>query len=107
MRRVLIAIVFVAAAGCGNGASATLDDLESNAQEMLDTDELEGELMTQIESQIDSTKVTVDCPADVVLEEGGTFECSGEDASGATFTVQVSQSDDQGNVTWEVTDASA
>jgi hypothetical protein len=71
----------------------------------LDTDGLETELTTQIEAQTGSTITAVDCPADVEVETGGTFECTAEEDSGATFTIQVTQTDDQGNVEWEVVDA--
>ncbi|MGZ8631161.1 MAG: DUF4333 domain-containing protein [Actinomycetota bacterium] len=73
----------------------------------LDTDGLEGELTTQIEEQTGTTITTVDCPADVEVKTGGTFECTAEEESGTTLTIKVTQADDQGNVEWEVVDASA
>jgi len=73
----------------------------------LDTDGLEGELKRQIEQQTDSTITSVDCPADVEVQAGESFECTAEEESGTTFTLTVTQRDDQGNVDWEVTDASA
>lgn len=73
----------------------------------LDTDGLEGQLKSQIQDQTGTTITAVDCPADVQVEAGGTFECTAEEESGATFTVRVTQSDDQGNVEWEVVDATA
>ena len=91
-RLAAIAVLAIAAAAC---------------TKTLDTDGLEGELQSQIEAQTDSTITSVDCPADVEVETGGTFECTAEEESGATFTLQVTQTDDQGRVEWEVTDASA
>ena len=73
----------------------------------LDTGGLEGQLKNQIQDQTGTTITAVDCPADVQVEAGGTFECTAEEESGATFTVRVTQSDDQGNVEWEVVDATA
>ncbi|MDH4112868.1 MAG: DUF4333 domain-containing protein [Actinomycetota bacterium] len=73
----------------------------------LDTDGLEGMLKTDIADQVQAVITAVDCPADVEVETGATFECTAEEESGTTFTIQVTQSDDQGNVEWEVVDASA
>jgi hypothetical protein len=73
----------------------------------LDTDGLEGELRSQIETQTQSGVSSVDCPSDVEVETGGTFECTAEEESGASFTIRVTQSDDQGNVEWEIVDAAA
>ena len=72
----------------------------------LDTDGLEGELQTQVEQQTGSTISAVDCPADVEVETGGTFTCTAEEESGTTFEIRVTQSDDRGNVEWEVVGAS-
>lgn len=88
-------------------AVALLAIVAAACSKTLDTEGLEGELKGQIESQTDSTITSVDCPADVEVETGATFECTAEEESGATFTIQVTQSDDQGNVEWEVIDASA
>ena len=73
----------------------------------LDTEGLEGELKGQIEDQTDSTITSVDCPEDVEAKAGEVFDCTAEEGSGATFTIQVTQRDDAGNVDWEVIDASA
>jgi len=92
VRLAAIAVLAIAAAAC---------------TKTLDTDGLEGELRGQIEEQIPGPISSVDCPPDVEVEAGGTFECTAEEESGATFTIQVTQSDDQGNVAWEVIDATA
>ncbi len=90
--------VRVAAAACLALAAAA-------CTKTLDTDGLEGELQAQVEQQTGSTISAVDCPADIEVETGGTFTCTAREESGATFTIQVTQRDDQGNVEWEVTDA--
>jgi hypothetical protein len=69
----------------------------------IDTQGLERELRQQIEEQTSTTIATVECPDDVDVETGGTFECTGTAESGETFTISVVQTDDQGNVRWEVT----
>lgn len=91
---ILYAIFLVASVGC-------------TSTDMLDIDKLEGVLKTQIESQTDATIESVDCPSDVEIEKGGTLECTGVDASGTTFTIEVTQTDDTGRVHWEVAGSSA
>ena len=91
---VLTAIFVVASVSC-------------TSTDMLDTDKLEGVLKTQIEEQTDATVESIDCPSDVEIEKGGTLECTGVDGSGTTFTVEVTQTDDTGNVHWEVAGGSA
>jgi hypothetical protein len=73
----------------------------------LDTDGLEGDLKEQVEDQSPITITSVDCPADVEVKTGGTFECTAVEESGATFTIKVTQINDQGKVEWELVDASA
>jgi hypothetical protein len=90
VRLAAVAVLAVAAAAC---------------TKTLDTDGLEGELKSQIEGQVNRTIAGVDCPADVEVETGGAFECIAEEEDGGTFTIQVTQTDDQGNVEWEVTGA--
>jgi hypothetical protein len=91
-RFVAVAVLALAAAAC---------------TKTLDTDGLEGDLKSQIEDQTDSTITSVDCPPDIEAKAGGTFECTAEEGSGATFTIRVTQRDDAGRVDWEIIDASA
>jgi hypothetical protein len=71
----------------------------------LDTEGLEPQLQDQIEAKTGSTITGVDCPGDVKVETGLTFQCTATEESGATFTVEVVQTNDAGNVTWKFTDA--
>jgi hypothetical protein len=74
----------------------------------LDTEGLESQLKSQIEEQTDGSFTSVDCPDDVEAKAGETFDCTAEEEeSGATFTIRVTQRDGEGNVDWEVVDASA
>jgi hypothetical protein len=86
-------------------AVATLALAAAACTKSLDTGGLETKLQDQIEVQTGSTITTVDCPDDIKVESGGTFDCTATDDSGATFTIEVVQTDDKGNVSWEVTDA--
>jgi Domain of unknown function (DUF4333) len=71
----------------------------------LDTDGLEEQLQTQVAAELGTTITAVDCPPDVEVESGGTFNCMAEDESGATFTLKITQRDDQGNVRWSLASA--
>jgi hypothetical protein len=72
----------------------------------LDTDDLESRLSDQVRQQIGTEVTSVDCPSDIKVEAGGTFECDATERSGATFTIRVVQTDDDGHVTWDIVNAS-
>ncbi len=61
--------------------------------------------MEQIGAETQSVITGVDCPSDIKVEVGGTFECTLTEESGSTFTIEVVQTDDQGRVTYEFVDA--
>jgi hypothetical protein len=46
--------------------------------------------------------VTLDCPDLISVEKGATFSCSATDAAGRQARVQVTFTDNQGNVTYKV-----
>ncbi len=73
----------------------------------LKIDQLESSLEGQLEDQLQTSGVTVNCPGDVKAEAGSTFECTGTLPNGDTITIRVTQKDDNGNVTWKVVDASS
>ena len=64
---------------------------------------LETQLENQLNTQLKTTGITVDCPTDVKAEAGGQFDCTGTLSTGQTITVHVTQTDSDGHVTWEVT----
>ncbi len=68
----------------------------------LDTAKLETELKTQIAAQTDVPIGSADCPDDVAIEQGNTFNCTVTTADGTPLTVIVTQDDDEGNVSWEL-----
>jgi hypothetical protein len=100
---VIVCLLLAGLVGCAGEDDAPRDAPPASAVEMLDTDGLEQDLKQQIESQTDTTVRTVDCPT-VELEAGASFDCVAEDRSDATYTIVVTQTDDQGNLVWEVTD---
>lgn len=73
--------------------------------QVLDEATLEDTLRTQLEERLGETGITVDCPADVAVEQGGVFECTATGADGAGATVEVTQRDDEGTVEWRIVDA--
>ena len=72
----------------------------------LDTDSLEQTLKERVAADTGSQITSVTCDEDVAAEAGGTFECVATEGSGSTFRLEVTQTDDQGNVTYEYVDAS-
>jgi hypothetical protein len=90
VRSVGVAALVLAAAACAK---------------TLDTTELEGSLKDQLETQLDVTGLSVECPDDIEAEAGATFVCTATGTDGSTATIEVTQSDDEGNLTWEIVDA--
>lgn len=71
----------------------------------IDSAELEGSIRKQAEEAYAPFEVgEVDCPEGIELEEGNVFECDLE-IEDATVDIEVTQEDDDGNVTIEQTDA--
>ncbi len=71
----------------------------------LDTSNLESTLKGQVESQLKASGLTVSCPDNIKVESGATFECTASDPSGQSLTIEVTQTDDQGHVTWRLSGA--
>jgi hypothetical protein len=69
----------------------------------LDTGGLETQLESQLNTQLKTTGITVDCPSDIKAESGGTFDCTATVPDAGTVTVHVTQTDNDGHVTWAVT----
>lgn len=67
----------------------------------LDMAKIEKSITDGIAEQLELT-VTVECPESVTQEAGSTFDCIATAEDGSTATVLVSQTDDEGNVTWEL-----
>jgi outer membrane murein-binding lipoprotein Lpp len=70
----------------------------------VNTDDLEGQIAQELEAQAGVRARSVECPDDVAPEAGATFECTATAEDGSTATITVTQQDDQGNLSWEVTD---
>jgi hypothetical protein len=71
----------------------------------LDIDKLETTVATEMQTQLNlSGTPTVTCPDPVPIEQGNVFTCTAE-LDGDSVDVEVTQTDDQGNVTWQTVDA--
>jgi hypothetical protein len=88
----LFVAVLVVAAGC-------------TRTKTLDANQLDQMLATKMQEQLGVQGVTVSCPDDVDVAAGGTFNCTATNPNGSTITIQVAQTDDQGNVTFKVVGA--
>jgi hypothetical protein len=78
--------IAVLASACG---PAVLDD--GKLQDVIATDFAK---QTHVEVQ------SVDCPDGQKIAQGATFNCTLTAADGTTYTIKVTQTDDQGNVHW-------
>jgi hypothetical protein len=95
-RLAAMAIMAVLAVGCSTLVPKTLD-----------TGALEGTLRDQIEAQLGVNGLSVDCPDGVKAKAGGSFECTATTAEGSTLTIRVTQTDDDGRVTYSLVGAGA
>jgi hypothetical protein len=68
----------------------------------LDSEGLETELGTQMNTKLETTGITVDCPEDIKAESGAEFDCTGTVPDAGTVTIRVTQTDGDGHVNWEV-----
>ena len=73
-------------------------------EEQLDMGKIEKGIKDGIEKQNPGTRVeAVDCPDDVEVKKGGTFDCKVKGAQkGQEATAKVTQTDDEGNVRYVV-----
>lgn len=68
----------------------------------LDTDGLEDQIRSLMEERGGPAVTEVTCPDEIEVEAGATFECTAT-GDGVEWVVQVTQTDDQGNVEIEIT----
>jgi hypothetical protein len=71
----------------------------------LDAGELNQRIATDMESTLGIQDASVSCPDDVPAEAGRTFDCTATNPDGTTLTIEVTQTDDQGRVSYKVAGA--
>ena len=68
----------------------------------LDTEEAESAIKSGITSRTGVKIDSVSCPGDIEAEQGGTFRCVAVASNGQRAQVEVTQRDDEGNVSWQL-----
>lgn len=63
--------------------------------------DLNKEISAELQSKFD-VEAVVECPDDIEAKKGGSFACTARDEKDNSLSVQVTQSDDQGNVEWSM-----
>lgn len=85
----------------GAGALVVAATLSGCSAQELDVDKLESTISTEMQSQLDLPAApTVTCPDSIPIEQGKVSTCTAE-LDGDSVDVEVTQTDDQGNVTWK------
>ncbi|MDP8943386.1 MAG: DUF4333 domain-containing protein [Actinomycetota bacterium] len=67
----------------------------------IDEQRTEGMIEATMIDKGDAEQAKVDCPGGVPVEEGDTFRCTGT-ADGKPITVDVTQRDGEGTLSWKV-----
>ena len=70
----------------------------------LDTEGLQTQIAVQLNTQLETTGITVACPGDIKAESGNEFQCTATVPDAGTITINVKQTDSDGHVTWAVVD---
>lgn len=68
----------------------------------LNVDRAEEVISEGITEQTGIVVASVECPEEVVLQEGNDFECTMTDEDGNERTVSVTQTDGEGNINWSL-----
>jgi hypothetical protein len=68
----------------------------------LDAQQLDQKIAIDMKDNLDMHGFTVSCPDDVPAESGRTFGCNARNPEGTTVAIEVTQTDDKGNVTYKV-----
>ena len=94
-------------AACLTGLGLSACSASVSTSDNLDITKLETTVATEMKSQMDlSAEPTVTCPDEVPIQKDNVFTCTAE-LDGDSVDVQVTQTDDAGNVSWEVVQPSS
>ena len=67
----------------------------------IDVPDLEGRIAGDLRDEF-NVSYTVTCPDGVEAEEGNDFACSADGEDGTELTLQITQTDDDASVTYEI-----
>lgn len=76
-----------------------------NSTPVLNNDNLQNSIAQWLQSNYGET-ATVSCPGNRPIQMGDVFNCTATSDSGTTVTLQVTQTDNTGSVSWNITDLS-
>lgn len=94
-RRVPLAFLLIVPVAMGSCAPRTLNSTQ-----------LERQLGRALSAELNVPGITAECPDDVEVERGATFRCTARVRGEANVLhIEVTQVDDDGNVTWEIAGA--
>src|SRR5687767_4139048 len=82
------------------GVAATL----AGCERMLDIDRAEAAIKSGLTEQLEMPFESVTCPESRAMKAGDVFECKAVSETGGDLTVQVTQNDDTGAISWKLTD---
>jgi hypothetical protein len=68
----------------------------------LDPEKVEAAIVEGVREQTGIELTSVECPEDIESEAGATFICTGSDDADNSATIDVTQDDDEGNVSWNL-----
>jgi hypothetical protein len=68
----------------------------------IDSAQLETKIKAGIETQTGKKLKSVDCPENRELKKGDVFTCKATFISGESADVKVTQTDDKGNIVWQL-----
>lgn len=98
----------LALAGCAVAAALALTGCSASVStgDNLDIDKLEKKIVEGVKEQ-NNIDVTVTCPDEVKIAKGNVFRCEAKLPDGNVQPIQVTQTDDSGNVDWETVSGSS
>ena len=68
----------------------------------LDAASTEVQILAQLRSADGPAIASVECPDDVGVRPGATFDCTAAEPDGTTWTIEVTQLDDEGTLDYRV-----
>jgi hypothetical protein len=83
-------------------AGALLLTAASCSKQVLDTAHLQATLKQQLEAQLGAHNIAVTCPGNVKVMVGATFKCDVSVPASGTLTIDVTQTDDKGDVSYQI-----